>query len=302
MKKVYGGAPEAVRVEYHADDFGLFPAQSRRILDCHAGGLLNGVSIMPNSPHLDSCMAMLGAQHGAIARTVHLNLIEGRCLCAPEEVPLLADENGVFRVHFGRLLLRSFLPGKRAWREQLKKELRAQIRTVAAYWPEGEPLRLDGHAHYHMLPLVFDALMDVIREDGLAVSYIRIPREHVSLYLRHWKSLREPAPINLVKVCVLNLLAWRNTRKYRAVLEPMEQRLFMGVFLSGRMYRENVEPLLPDALRLAQSLGQDLEILAHPGGVFEEGDIAQLTNREDIAFLTSPRRRKEAALFDTVPV
>lgn len=285
-----------VRIEYHADDYGMFPAQSRRILDCHMNGLLNGVSIMPNGSYLDGGLADLAAFEDKIAVTVHLNLIEGNSLCAPEEVPLLTDEQGVFRVSFGKLLLHSFLPDRNRYRDQLRKELRAQIRTVAMR-TQGQPLRLDGHAHYHMLPVVFDALMDVIREDNLPVSYIRIPREYLSVYLRSPGTLLAFSLINLLKVVILNILSHRANRKYGDVLKRMEQKLFMGVFFSGQMYRENVEPVLPHAIKLAEKLGKDLEVLAHPGGVYEPEDISCLTCREDIAFLTSEKRRRERSLF-----
>ena len=43
-------------IEYHADDYGLFPEQSRHIMECYHKGALNGISIMPNSPYLKECM------------------------------------------------------------------------------------------------------------------------------------------------------------------------------------------------------------------------------------------------------
>ena len=45
--------------EFHADDYGLFPKQSKRILRCITEGACNGISIMPNSPYLSECMEML---------------------------------------------------------------------------------------------------------------------------------------------------------------------------------------------------------------------------------------------------
>lgn len=285
-----------VRIEYHADDYGMFPVQSRRILDCHVNGLLNGVSVMPNGFYLDGGIADLDACGDIIAVTVHLNLIEGNSLCTPEEVSLLTDECGVFRISFGKLLLHSFLPDRNRYREQLKKELRAQIQMVASR-TKGRPLRLDGHAHYHMIPVVFDALMDVIREEKLQISYIRIPREYLSVYMHHSGVLHTFSFINMAKVVVLNTLCCRANRKYGNILKHMEQKIFMGVFFSGQMYRENVEPVLPYAVKLAEKQGKDLEILAHPGGVYEPEDIACLTNREDISFLTSEKRGKERSLF-----
>ena len=218
-----------VKIEFHADDYGLFPTQSHRILDCHRNGNLNGISVMPNSPHLQECMSDMDQFSDEVAVTVHLNLIEGRSLT---HVPLLTDHRGNLNCSFGALLLRSFLPGRETYRQQLKQELAAQIRAVQKYFPGNIPVRLDGHAHYHMIPVVFDAMMDVIREEKLQVSYIRIPREYPRLYLRHWKKLQDFSWINLVKVLILNLLSLRAERTYGTFLKNLERRLFMGVFLS----------------------------------------------------------------------
>ena len=282
------------KIEFHADDYGLFPTQSHRILDCHRNGNLNGISIFPNSPHLAECMSDVDQFSEEVAVTVHLNLIEGKSLT---DVPLLTDGEGHLNCAFGNLLLRSFLPGRNRYRQQLKQELLAQILAVQKYYPEGTSIRLDGHAHYHMLPVVFDAMMDVIREEKLQVSYIRIPREYPMLYLRHLNRLQDFSWINMAKVLILNLLALRAEAKYGGFLKNLERKLFLGVFLSGRMYYENVIHVLPDALALAEKLGMDLEILGHPGGVFEEEDIAQITSPEDRIFLTSDLRKRERSMF-----
>lgn len=283
-----------VKIEFHADDYALFPVQSHRILDCRRNGNLNGVSVMPNSPCLAECMSDLFPFLGDMAVTVHLNLIEGKSL---SQVPLLTDQRGMLNASFGGLLLHSFLPGRDAYRQQLKQELRAQIHAVHLRTEQGVPLRLDGHAHYHMIPVVFDAMMDVIREDRLPVSYIRIPREYPMLYLRHLGKLKDFSAINLVKVAVLNLLSWRARWRYARELDAMEQKLFLGVFLSGRMYYENVIHILPGAVALAEKLGKNIEILAHPGGVSEETDIGKITSEEDREFLTSPMRDRERSMF-----
>lgn len=281
-------------IEFHADDYGLFPTQSHRILDCRRNGNLNGVSIMPNSPHMRECVSDLYPFLKDVAVTVHLNLIEGDSL---SKAPLLMNEKGHLDCSFGNLLLRSFLPGRGKLRQQLKQELRAQIQAVRNALPEGTALRLDGHAHYHMLPVVFDAMMDVIRQEDLPVTYIRIPREYLRLYLPYMGKLRDFSPINLVKVLVLNALTLRARMKYGKFLNRLEQKLFLGVCMSGRMYYENVTLLLPKARKLAAARGKDLEILGHPGGVYEPEEIAQITCPEDLAFLTSPLRKREKSMF-----
>ena len=282
------------KIEFHADDYGLFPTQSHRILDCHRNGNLNGISVMTNSAHLAECMSDMHLFSEEVAVSVHLNLIEGRSLSG---VPLLTDEAGNLSGSFGKLLLRSYLPGRNRYRQQLKQELSAQIGEIRKYFPEGTPVRLDGHAHYHMIPVVFDAMMDVIREENLPVSYIRIPREYLRIYLPHLKNLQEFSPINIVKVMILNFLSLRAEIRYGKILKNLEKKLFMGVFLSGRMYYENVIHLLPGALALAEKLGMGLEILGHPGGVFEQEDIARITAPEDAAFLTNDLRNREKSLF-----
>ena len=238
--------------EFHADDYGLFPAQSGRILDCWREGALNGTSLMPNSPCLDECLDMLPPE--GIALTVHLNLIEGRCLAPKEALPLLVDDRGVFRVSFSSLLFSRFTGKYREYRREIKMELSAQIRALRSVIEgRGEALRLDGHAHWHMLPVVFDALMDVIAEEELPVAYIRIPREPIGLFLRHFPAILPFHPINIVKSL-----------------------------------------LLPEAEAEAARRGWGVELLAHPGAVYEEADIRELTSRDDLAFLTSPDRMTEA--------
>ncbi len=283
-------------IEYHADDYGLFPSQSQRIIRCCRDGVVNGVSVMPNSPYLPECMELLHPFWEHIQVAVHLNFMEGRSICAPEEVDLLVNERGEFNISFGKLLLVSILPGRRRYRNQLQKEIRAQIHAVLPYL-EGRPLRIDGHSHYHMLPLVFDALMDVVQEGNLPVSYIRIPVEYGKVYFRSRKKLVQFLPVNLLKVLILNLLAKRNRRRYRGFLDSLEQSVFSGVMYSGRMCTQNMSALLPEMKRLAEQRGENLEILAHPGGVYEREDIAQLTNKNDIAFLTSDFRQAEAEAF-----
>ena len=279
--------------EFHADDYGLFPAQSGRILASHEEGVLNGTSIMPNSPRKKICMDMLPGE--GIALAVHLNQMEGYCVAPKEKLPLLVDENGVFCVTFASLLFCPFTGRYRNYYEQLKIELSAQIHALLpALESRGEPLRLDGHAHWHMLPVVFDALMAVIAEEELPVSYIRIPREPIGLLLRHFPAILPFHPINIVKSLLLYVLAGRNLRRHGAALGRMEKKLFLGVLFSGHFDYGKICLILPDAEREAARRGWGLEILTHPGAVYEEEDVRELTNRDDLDFLTSPDRMAEA--------
>ena len=288
----------SVFVEFHADDYALFPMQSERIMKCREKGVLNAISVMTTSPYLKECMTALPPDRGGLRLAVHLNFMEGKSLVFPAS-SCLTDGNGVFHVTFGKLLLASYLPWRGRWRAAFRAEIRAQIQAALPYL-HGVPLRIDGHAHYHMTPVVFDALMDVIKEDGLEVSYIRIPREYVGLYWKNRKHLTGFRAINLLKVMVLNALVWRNNLHYHSFLSELEQDVFLGVLFSGNMCSQNVSALLADAKRLAARKKCGVEILAHPGGVYEPADLAQLTHPDDAAFLSSEARNTEAAMFCTL--
>lgn len=279
-------------IEFHADDYGLFCEESKRIIDCIENGVLNGVSIMPNSPHLEACMEMLKPYKKRVALTVHLNLVEGHCLSRPQDIDLLVDKAGNFNISFGKLLLVSFLPIRAKYMAQLEKELRRQIEAVKPFF-EGEPLRLDGHVHYHQLPVVFDSIVKIMEKDDLHISYIRMPRESFRNY-RPIRKLSGLKAINFLKVAILNALVARNKKKYKQILKKMDEMDFSGVLCSGNMCYENLEILLQNCGDYDGSADRNMEILFHPGAVLEEADQKQITSKDDMAFLTDEGRMREA--------
>lgn len=278
-----------MHIEFHADDYGMFPQQSGEICRCITDGVLNGVSIMPNSPYLEPCMAMLPE---GVAVTIHLTLYEGKAM-GGAKAPHLQDREGNLSCSFGKLLLISYLPFLRErYLGELKEELLAQIRAGMQYCGDSG-LRLDGHGHYHMIPVVFDALAQVIRENDLKVSFIRIPEEDIALYKAHAGDIPENGRLNPLKAIILNTLAGRNRRRYPELFSGLTKTYFMGVYLSGHMSLENLQPLLTDAVRRAGEAGKDMEILFHPGYVSKAADIAQITSRADREFMTSEWRQRE---------
>ena len=52
--------------------------------------------------------------------------------------------------------------------------------------------------------------------------------------------------------------------------------------------------VLPDAEALSKKHGYGLELLAHPGAVYEDKDLIRTTNKNDRLFFTSPARSREA--------
>ena len=285
-------------IEYHADDYGLFKTHSRHIIETYHNGALNGISIMPNSPYLDECMADIADIREKLFVTVHLNFVEGKPLSG-QKAGRLTDGDGNFNISFGKILLVGCVPVlRRFYFKQIRREIDAQIEKCRPYMNGGK-FRLDGHVHYHMLPLVFDAMIDVIKEKKLEVSYIRFPREEIDVYRRAAGKVKDIKPINVVKALVLNTLSSRNERKHGAFLAELgiEKKLFMGVMLSGHMFHENVSACLPFAADIQADRGlHDMELLFHPGDVTQEEEVKELTSPDDLSFLTkeADNRRREA--------
>ena len=285
-------------IEYHADDYGMFRTQSRHIIDCYHNGALNGISIMPNSPYLAECMEEIKDFKKKLAITVHLNLVEGQPLTG-DRASRLIDNDGNFNIGFAKLLFVGFVPVlRRLYYRQIRREMEAQILSCREYMNDGK-FRLDGHVHYHMLPLVFDAMMDVVKEHNLEVSYIRFPREDLGLYRKVSGKIKGVKLINVIKVLVLNTLANRNERKYEDMLVSLgvQRKFFMGVMLSGHMFYDNVKECIPVAADIMADRGlQDMEILFHPGDVTDIAEVSQITSKDDLDFLNvnSANRFKEA--------
>ena len=84
---------EEGHIWFHADDYGVTPEQSERILDCYKQGVLNSISVLPNSPALVECRKLLDEADPKhqIRRVLHINLVEGRPAAGADQVKLLVD-------------------------------------------------------------------------------------------------------------------------------------------------------------------------------------------------------------------
>ena len=290
-------------IDFHADDFGLFQSQSERIIQCHTEGALSGISVLTNGDSLQECLALIRPIAKDLLVAVHLNFLQGPSLSQQTDVNLLTDENGIFNISFGKLLAVSYSTSRNAYKQQLKTEIRAQIAVLQPFLRDyGKRLRIDGHAHWHMIPVMFDALMEVIREDGLDVEYIRFPSEPFFVMLKNLIRIVPFHPVNVIKTLVLQLLANRNKRKYHKELMNLEQRLFTGVLLSGYFSYEKTAALLPELQKAAALNGQGIELLAHPGFVLEKEDIMKITNKQDAAFFTNSARQAESEMLKKIKV
>lgn len=276
-----------VKIDIHADDYALTVNTSKDMLVCMQAGKLDSISIVPNMSCFEECMELLYEQIPKLPfvplMSVHLDFVEGRSLAGKGEAPLLVKENtDLMGLSWGGLFQYSYLPWKRSQiKTQLKQEIKAQIRRVQEAVDQcvklakahgipcsQEGLRLDSHQHAHMIPVVWEAVLEAVQEEGWQLSYIRNSKEVLGVFLSErtlWKTYR---PINFVKNRLLALYSHKVDRYYR--MHGMEQMYLWGLVMSGRMDRVRIEKLYPKMIRKAEQDGRTLEILFHPGLTLSE--------------------------------
>ncbi len=287
MKTRKKGEGRMPNVDIHADDYALTVNTSKDMLSCMKKGQLDSISIVPNMSCFDECMELLYASIPSLPflpkMSVHLDFVEGRSLAGAEQTPLLTEgENGLMGLSWGGVFLLSYLPWKRrAAKEQLKREIRAQIETVQKAVKHAVELakehgiacaqrgvRVDSHQHAHMIPVVWEALTEVIAEERYEVEYIRNSKEMMAAFLQEvslWKTYR---PINFVKNRLLSVYSYRADRYTKA--HQMKQMYLWGLIMSGRMDYDRIVRLYPRLAKKAEQEGRTLEILFHPGLTLSE--------------------------------
>jgi predicted glycoside hydrolase/deacetylase ChbG (UPF0249 family) len=274
----------------HADDCGLSAGITDAILACFDRGWLRRTSVVVNGNGWGHAVAEL-RRRPTLALSLHLNLFEGRPLSNPSEVDLLVDERGEFYRGFAALCLRG-LSGAHAarLRVQIRGELRRQIERFLAAFGDRAPLLVDGHIHFHVLPMFFDELLELCAE--YPIAGIRLPRERFC-----WPAVRS-APrvsmLNLTKCAVLRALCRRADRALRA-RGVTTTDAFIGVIGTGAMTLEYVSAAL-NHLHATGTSGT-VEILFHPGRA--RADEASLWNSRPALqeFYLSEEREREAELL-----
>ena len=285
---------------FHADDFGIDEEQSRRILACGDAtdgiGVLNSLSILANSPQFDECASLLDPYIDRIYVGVHLNVVEGRCCADPDLIPLLVDDRGFFQRGFASMLLKSFGPDRALLRRQLQREIIAQIDRVIGRFPSlAQSLRIDSHQHFHLIPVVFEAVMGAIEETGYGLEYLRIPAEPLTPFLdrRIFFTLR---PVNWIKHGILNVLWCFDRPLYPSGCQ--RPAVFCGILLSGYMDIERLAVLKPAFEHYAQRRHAPLEFLFHPGAVTTATECLDPQLSGFVDFYLSEGRSIEAAALE----
>ena len=84
-----------VRLIVNADDFGMAPAITDAIIDCHRRGIVTSTSLMANLPAAEHA-AWRAQEVPGLGVGIHLNLTQGPPLSPPERIPMLVGTDGEF--------------------------------------------------------------------------------------------------------------------------------------------------------------------------------------------------------------
>lgn len=248
----------------NADDLGFVPSVTRGIVEAMEFGIVRSASLMANMPHARAAVHEIGALRArgiGAGIGLHFNMVAG---CPLSRGTSLADSRGAFlplHVHVWR-----------AWRRRLQlhhveAELRAQLARARELLGDvgAEVTHIDSHRHTHCLPGVYEIVLRVAREQGIA--HVRQPVETPATMLRRPRAV----------------LATRALRALVGDRPTHDEVRFAGVALMrSPSFMGDLERLL-DALPPGTT-----ELLVHPG--YDSPELAALDRYR------APRERELRAL------
>lgn len=270
------------RPDIHADDYALTINTSKDMLECMRAGKLDSISIVTNMSCFDACMELLYAEIPKLPflplMSVHLDFVEGKSLAGSKKAPdLVKKDSDLMGLGWGGLFFASYLPGKRKKiKSQLTCEIKAQlakgesavkrcmeIARAAGVSCAQKGLRIDSHQHAHMIPVVWEALLTAVKDEGYPVEYIRNSKEVLGVFLTDVSLYKTYRPVNFIKNRLLSLYSHKADRYCKA--NGQKPMYLWGLVMSGRMDQKRIEKLYPKMRAKAERDGRELEILFHPG-------------------------------------
>lgn len=163
-----------------ADDFGLAVPVNEAVEEAHCRGVLTCASLMATAPA--SADAIERARRlPSLGVGLHIVLVRGKPLLAPEKVPGLVNRRGRFSQNLFAAGVRYFFSPRA--RAQLEAEIRAQFDRFASTGLELD--HVNAHCHMHLHPTVLDLILKVGRPFGLRA--VRVPEDPAGpRWLRLW--------------------------------------------------------------------------------------------------------------------
>lgn len=279
-------------INIHADDFGTSDEITDGIIDSINDGLVNSISIITTTESYINSMNKLKNVNDDVRLNLHINLIEGYPCTPKSEIPDIVNQSGEFKYTFLALWIK-YLTSSRKEKEkitnQIRTEIECQINKYRDHITDEVPLRIDSHMHFHMIPFIFDILLEL--SNRYNIKFIRIPYE-----LRYYNSATNKNYIssNIIKNVLLNSLARFKSEKLKES-NIGRNDYFIGVLATGNI----TLPDLNSALKAISTKGnpKSVDILFHPGGIKDVKSITWTNKKMFLDYYTSINRKQERHLL-----
>ena len=266
----------------NADDFGLSPGINAGIIEGFEKGVLTSASIMVNAPAFEQAV-QLALMYDGLGIGVHLNVLRGKAVLPPAEIPSLVDPAGRF-MRSPIALCRDVLR-RRVDLDHLSSEFSAQIqRTFEAGL---RPTHVNSEKHVHMYPPIFARVVKLAEKYGIRA--VRWTGQYPGARsLIRWN--RRAHKDILVSLCATLC------RKYLDGSAVISNDYFYGLIETGSLTTEVFKGILP---RLKEGV---TEVMCHPGYVGQDlqeafqtmGTSSLVTSRElELQTLTDPNLRAD---------
>ncbi|MCX7935189.1 MAG: ChbG/HpnK family deacetylase [Planctomycetota bacterium] len=159
----------------NADDLGLCAAVNRGIARAHRQGILTSASLLANAPAFDGGVEV-ACDNPSLGIGVHLNIVRGRPVSAPENVGALLGADGRFAGIAGAVRR----AGRKAVLSAAEREYRAQIERILGAGIR--PTHIDSEKHHCRWRPLRSLMWRLARAYGIPA--VRNLREPVCLALR----------------------------------------------------------------------------------------------------------------------
>lgn len=160
------------KINFNADDFGRDKPTNQKILDFFKSGQIDSASLMINMPAAAEAVK-LARKNPKLRVGLHLNLTKGKPVSKFEEVKSLLGRDSRF---LGWFALGKKLTLGQIKIEELKKEIRAQIKKFLSFGLKIN--HLDSHHHIHIHSTVFKILLPILKE--YKVKNVRLGKKVIS--------------------------------------------------------------------------------------------------------------------------
>lgn len=278
-------------IDYHADDYGISLKTSKGIIELIKAGKLDSISILTNMGCYEECISLLENEWDSFNKkplvSIHLNTVGGLSLI----------QNGRFGYTWSYLFIHSLIPGKKykLLKNQIKNEFKCQISRLCKS-PVYSRIRMDSHQHTHMIPLVFDAMMEAVNELNLMdeLEYVRITREPILPFITTKNVIRTVPFVNFVKNIILNILSVRVVRKLKPC--SLDGAMAWGMMRSGMVDIVHHNAMKDKILAYANKKDRYIELIVHPGDTLDASDTRDCS-KKDMEFWKSEYRQIEYSML-----